>query len=62
MKDKNGLEIKIGDKIISKGKFQYDVFLNKNYPETGLWAKGKNLHHTGPLSGFDSNQIEIAAK
>lgn len=57
IKDKNGVEIKDGDTILSKGKWKYLIFVNQNYG--GLWANGKNLHHTGKLENFDLTKVEV---
>lgn len=56
MKDKNGVDIKAGDYLLSKGKFKYLVV---EVAGPLLLAKGKNLKHTDRLQNLDLSQIEV---
>lgn len=55
MKDKNGVEIKVGDRILSKGRFEYEIRLKDDF----LIARGKSLKHTDRLDRLDLSQVEI---
>lgn len=71
MTDKNGVEIKPGDYLLSKGKFKYLVKeiteeriieswnQMKVIPGPLLLAVGQNLHHTARLQTLDLSQVEI---
>lgn len=71
MTDKNGIEIKEGNRILSKGKFQYSI---KRIDKHTVWesetksheqdfnellASGINLHHSDLLKNLDLTQVEV---
>lgn len=58
MKDKNGIEIKEGDLIKSKGIWIYRVFRNPHF-NNELFARGQNCKHTSSLKAFNQSDIEI---
>lgn len=71
MNDKNGVEIKPGDYLLSKGKFKYLVKevteerVIKSWnnveviPGPLLMAVGQNLKHTDRLQKLDLSQVEV---
>lgn len=63
MYDKNGVEIKVGDKILSKGKFEYKIItVEHDWAKGQMVANGLNLSHTDLLKNLDLSQVEIVTK